>query len=249
MNELTLFEYEGRNVRTIQDEHGNPWFIAKDVAEILGYATPHMAVAQHCKHPKLLKAHKTCGLNVPPRGMTIIPEGDVYRLVTRSRLPEAQRFEEFIMDTIVPKYRKGELVDKSYQIPQTYAEALLEAGRLAAELEKAQPKLDAFDTLMETSGTMSLRESLKVLGIGSTTGCRKLREAGMFYSKPHNNNIPKQHLVDAGYFEVYDYIPPHSPYMVTSTRVTARGQEFLYRFFKKQGMVAGKEKTKAVAKA
>ena len=100
------FDFDGKPIRAITDADGNPWFVAKDVCDILGYANPTDAVGQHCKCPELLKASKSLGLEIPARGLTIINEPDLYRLIMKSTKPEAERFERKVMEEILPAIRK-----------------------------------------------------------------------------------------------------------------------------------------------
>lgn len=85
---------------------GEPWFVAKDVALVLGYSNPNKAIQDHCKSPKLIKNNDSLGLKVPPRGLNIIPERDVYRLIMKSKLPQAERFEEWVVGEVLPSIRK-----------------------------------------------------------------------------------------------------------------------------------------------
>lgn len=88
----------GADIRVI-DIDGDPWFVAKDVAQVLGYATPQKAVRDHCK----------ASTTVPKRNggyLTIIPERDVYRLIMRSKLPAAEAFEDWVVGTVLPAIRK-----------------------------------------------------------------------------------------------------------------------------------------------
>ncbi len=103
--ELKLFEFEGKKVRVIEiaDE---PWFVAMDVCSVLGYADPADAVKRHCKSSKLLRAGETPGLEINPRGQSIIPESDLYRLIMRSNLAEAERFQDWVVEEVLPSIRK-----------------------------------------------------------------------------------------------------------------------------------------------
>ena len=92
------------NIRTIIIDE-KPYFIASDVAKALGYANPHDAIKKHCRwvakcevpHPQ----SKTKILEV-----NIIPEGDIYRLVSHSELPSAERFESWVFDEVLPQIRQ-----------------------------------------------------------------------------------------------------------------------------------------------
>lgn len=78
-------------------KHDEPYFVAKDVAELLGYKDTVKAIRDHCKCLKLLRQGEMPSLEINPRGMTIIPERDIYRLVMTSKLPAAQKFENWVV--------------------------------------------------------------------------------------------------------------------------------------------------------
>ncbi|MFI8394035.1 Bro-N domain-containing protein [Pseudomonas sp. NPDC078863] len=93
------FDFDGAAIRVITDKLGDPWFVARDVADALGYSKPENAVARHCK----------AATTTPKQGggfMTVIPERDLYRLVMRSKLPAAEQFEEWIVGQVLPSIRK-----------------------------------------------------------------------------------------------------------------------------------------------
>lgn len=86
---------------------GKPWFVAKDAAEALGYANPSKAIADHCKRAELLRPNDSLGLEINPRGMTVIPESDLYRLIMRSNLPAAEEFQDWIVEEVLPALRQA----------------------------------------------------------------------------------------------------------------------------------------------
>ena len=93
------FDFGGSAIRVITDKLGEPWFVARDVADALGYSKPENAVARHCK----------AATTTPKQGggfMTIIPERDLYRLVMKSKLPAAEQFEEWVVSQVLPSIRK-----------------------------------------------------------------------------------------------------------------------------------------------
>lgn len=103
-NALEIFKNEEfGEIRTIE-EAGKILFVASDVAKALGYANPANAVATHCRY--------TLKQGIPhPQGkgileVNIIPEGDVYRLITHSKLPNAEKFESWVFDKVLPTIRK-----------------------------------------------------------------------------------------------------------------------------------------------
>ncbi|MDG1276992.1 MAG: Bro-N domain-containing protein [Algoriphagus sp.] len=80
------------------DEHNQPWFVAKDVAELLGYKRERDAVKQHCKGAVKHRLPTSSGI----QEMSIIPERDVWRLVMKSKLPAAVKFESWVFDEVIP---------------------------------------------------------------------------------------------------------------------------------------------------
>ncbi len=114
-NEVTPFCFWDSLVRVIRDENGNSWFVGKDIAGALGYSDTDQAIRQHCKLSKLFKPVDLTGLECGPRGMVLIPEPDVYRLVTKSTLPAAEQFEAWIFEEVLPTIRKT----GGYQMPGT----------------------------------------------------------------------------------------------------------------------------------
>ena len=99
---VTPFDFHGFPVRVIDDGHGEPWFIAKDIAEALGYSNTSKAINAHCK--AVSTCHTEMGGQV--RAVQIIPERDLYRLVMKSKLPAAEQFEEWVVGQVLPSIRK-----------------------------------------------------------------------------------------------------------------------------------------------
>ena len=101
-NDITIFNNElFGSVRTliVDDKY---YFVGKDIAEALGYKRPSDAIAQHCKHTVKHRIVDNTGFEQP---MNIIPESDVYRLIIKSKLPEAEKFEEWVMEEVLPQLR------------------------------------------------------------------------------------------------------------------------------------------------
>ncbi|MCW1831979.1 Bro-N domain-containing protein [Pantoea ananatis] len=94
--------FESFTIRTVIIE-GDPWFIAKDVAEALGYKDTSQAVRKHCKRTRRFDAPSKGGI----QEMNVIPESDVYRLIMRSRLKSAERFEDWVTEEVLPSIRKS----------------------------------------------------------------------------------------------------------------------------------------------
>ena len=100
-DELIPFQFESSAVRVVNID-GEAWFVARDVATALGYAKPRNAIAEHCKDARIQGIPSAGGV----QQMTIISERDVYRLIMRSKLPSAERFEEWVVGDVLPSIRK-----------------------------------------------------------------------------------------------------------------------------------------------
>jgi prophage antirepressor-like protein len=112
----SVFNFNSIQVRAFADANGEPWFLANDVCEVLGYANPRDAIAKHCREAGVLKQDTPLECDVAKRDttskarlsqeMTYINEGNLYRLIVKSRKPEAQAFEQKLMEEILPTIRK-----------------------------------------------------------------------------------------------------------------------------------------------
>jgi prophage antirepressor-like protein len=101
---IEVFEFDGRSVYVELDENGNPYFLANDVCRILGYSNLRDAISKHC-NPKGVVKRDTLTRGGTQK-MTFITEGNIYRLVAKSRNPEAAAFEEWVFDEVLPTLRK-----------------------------------------------------------------------------------------------------------------------------------------------
>lgn len=99
-----VFNFQSLDVRVFADDAGEPWFCASDVCAVLGYRNDSDAVAKHCRAPGVAKRDLSSGGQM--REMTFINEGNLYRLIIKSRKPEAADFERQVMEEILPAIRK-----------------------------------------------------------------------------------------------------------------------------------------------
>jgi phage antirepressor YoqD-like protein len=120
----------------------------------------------------------------------------------------------------------------NFQIPKTLSEALLLSANLAKENEEMKPKAEQFDLYLESKGTLSLNQTAKAL----MTRRNKMMAYLRFKSVFNNDNSPSQYYSDKDYFHVKNYViirKSGKKFQVAITTVTASGQDFLYRFLKK----------------
>ena len=116
MNELQIFNSgEFGEIRTIEID-GKPYFVGTDVAKALGYNNPRDAVSRHCKGVVKHDTPTSSGVQL----MSYINEGDLYRLIMKSKLPSAEKFETWVMDEVLPTIRKA----GSYRKPLTTVEQI-----------------------------------------------------------------------------------------------------------------------------
>lgn len=202
MNNLQIFNSaEFGEIRTVTVD-GKTMFVANDVAKSLGYVEAAKAVRTHCKGVSELDIPTNGGIQT----MKVIPEGDIYRLVVRSHLPSAEKFELWVFDEVLPSIRKT----GSYNLPSTYKEALIqlvaqveENERLQIENNEMKPKAEFFDAVADSKDAIPMNEVAKVLNIPGY-GRNNLFEFLRNESILDRNNIPYQRYVDNGWFRVVE---------------------------------------------
>lgn len=234
MNELQIFNSEEfGNIRTTEI-NGQPYFVAVDVAKALGYSTPRDAISRHCKGVVKHDTPTSSGV----QSVSYINEGDMYRLIMKSKLPSAERFESWVMDEVLPTIRKT----GGYHLPQTYSEALRELADMAEQKEKLmleneqmKPKADFFDAVADSKTAISMNEVSKVLaikGYGRNNLFEFLRDKGVL----DRYNVPYQRYVDAGYFRVIEqkYMKNGEPQVTTKTLVYQKGVDAIRKLLLKE---------------
>lgn len=240
MNELKIFNNpDFGEVRTLE-ENGEVLFCGSDVAVALGYAKPRNAIGTHCKGA-LKRGILTAGGN---QEMTFIPEGDVYRLIARSKLPSAEQFERWVFDEVLPSIRKH----GAYMTPETLQAAIMNPDimiqlcqqlkaeqdkntALRADLSKATvqntimaPKADYFDELVERNTLTNFRETAKQLGVKQKAFINFLMERKFIYRDKRGKLLPYADKND-GLFEVKECFNNATQWAGTQTLVTPKGRE------------------------
>lgn len=121
MQELQTFNFEELPVRTLEVD-GEPYFIGKDVADILGYANGRDALSKHVDEDdkKVLTSRNTTLENLPNRGLTAVNESGLYSLIFSSKLESAKRFKRWVTSEVLPTLRKT----GAYQVPSDPMQAL-----------------------------------------------------------------------------------------------------------------------------
>ena len=233
MNELQIFNSpEFGDIRTVEID-GKPYFVGSDIAKALGYAIPHKAVQTHCKG--VLK------WNIPTKSgnqdVLFIPEGDVYRLIMRSKLPAAEKFESWVVDEVIPSIRKngGYIANQENMTQeQIVANALIVAQNIISQkdkqIEEMRPKADFFDAVADSKTAISMNEVSKVLGIkglGRNNLFEFLRDNAIL----DRWNVPYQKYIDCGWFRVIEqkYTKNGEEHISIKTLVYQKGVDAIRR--------------------
>ena len=124
MNEMQVFQNSEFGELGVLEIEGKPWFPATACARKLGYANPQKAIRDHCKGVNEMVTPTNGGTQT----MRFIPEGDLYRLITHSTLPAAERFEKWVFDEVLPSIRQtggyGSLAEALKQVTDTFTSAM-----------------------------------------------------------------------------------------------------------------------------
>jgi len=181
---LNIFRHEGADVRVIVID-GDPWFVASDVARILGYRMASDFTRRLDDDEKGTHSARTPG---GTQDVTIISESGLYVAVIGSQAEGARAFKRWVTHDVIPAIRRtgAYMAAPAPALPQSYAEALRELLAsvernevLEARVAEDAPKVEAYDQLMDSDGYYSMESAAKMCGLGRNTFYRRLREAGV----------------------------------------------------------------------
>lgn len=244
MNEIKIFEnQEFGKVRALEID-GKPYFVGKDVAEALGYKDTVNALKQHCRG--VVKHHVTDSIGRNQES-SFIPEGDVYRLIVRSKLPSAEKFEKWVFDEVLPSIRQT----GGYQMTMPQGKELLALAVLEAQktieaqnkdIERMKPKEIFADAVATSHTTILIGELAKLLRQnGIDIGAKRLfawmRDNGYLVKRQGTDyNTPTQKSVDLGVLTTKETTvlhPDGSTKIVKTAKVTGKGQQYFINKFLK----------------
>lgn len=214
-NNIQIFNNEEFGEVRVIEETGKPLFCGNDVAKALGYARPNDAISAHCR----ATVKRSTPISGKMQEINYIPEGDVYRLITHSKLPAAERFESWVFDTVLPSIRKtGGYIqgEESMSDDDLIARALVMAQKKIelrehqlkekdAQLELQKPKVDFADHVTDSDnaidmGTFAKYAQKQGITMGRNTLFKWLRDQGVLM----DNNVPYQRYLNAGWFRVIE---------------------------------------------
>ena len=217
MNELKIFENkEFEEIRTAEEE-GKILFCGSDIAKALGYMRPNDAITAHCKGTVKRSTPTNGGI----QSINFIPEGDVYRLITHSKLPSAERFESWVFDDVLPSIRKHGMyaTEELLNNPDLLIKV---ATELKAEREKIkqletevnaskqiigelQPKADYTNIILNNKGLVTITQIAKDYGLSGRALNETLHtlevqykqsEQWLLYSKYHDKGYTHSKTVE-----------------------------------------------------
>ena len=234
---LSVFQFDSQSVRILVID-GNPWFVAKDVALALGYKDTRSAVIDHCDTEDKgkwsdLKGGRNTSLDIHP-DTVLINESGVYALIFSSKLQSAKAFKRMVTSEIMPSIRKTGKYESEqapqFDIPKTYADALMLAANQAKTIEQleAQKAQDAplvafAEKVAVAVNQISIADMAKILGTGQNKLFSQLRELKVIQ---HGKVTPYQKYVDKGWFVVTEFTKQCGTGVraFPTTRVTGKGQ-------------------------
>lgn len=248
MNLQIFNNAEFGKIRTVK-KNDVVYFAGSDVAKALGYAIPHKAVQTHCKG--VLK------WNIPTdsgnQDVLFITEGDVYRLIMKSKLPSAERFESWVMDEVLPSIRKngGYIAGQETMTDdELLAKALMVANNKIAErdriiehqkakIEYDRPKTIFADAVATSNTSILVGDLAKIIcqngvQIGQKRLFAWLRDNGYLMKSGSSYNMPIQRYVQQGLFEVKERSiqnPDGSVRITITPKVTGKGQLYFVNKF------------------
>lgn len=230
-------------IRVIKDENSEPWFVAKDVCDILGYQNASKAISDHVDHEDKLNNETLSSLG--QRGGWLINESGLYSLILTSKLSQAKAFKRWVTHEVLPTIRRdgGYMVAKDETPEETMARALLIAQstieRKNKLIDEMRPKALFADAVAASDGTCLVGELAKMMRqngvqVGQNRMFAILREDGYLGKTGNNRNIPTQRAMEQGLFRIKETAITHSDGHVTLNRtpkVTGKGQRvFLERY-------------------
>lgn len=240
---VEIFNYGERAVRTVHVD-GDPWFVAADVCEVLGY--DRVSNALRLVDTDDLGTH-IVSTNGTQRAMQTVNEAGLYDLILRSRRPDARQFKRWVTHEVLPAIRRTGSYSATPAIPQTYAEALQAAADMARELEAAQariaieaPKAATYDRVIESEGMFSMTGIADMCSVSVNTFTGWLADLGVFrkgeYEPFPGRKLPRKQYQDHGLFTVKIETNDKGIYYPVAY-ATPAGLDFTMKLLRENGLI------------
>lgn len=220
-NEIRKFDFKGAALRTLTDEAGEPWFVAKDVCDVLGYTNASKAINDHVDQEDKLNNESLSSLG--QRGGWLVNESGLYSLVLSSKLPTAKEFKRWVTHEVLPQIRRtGGYIptSESDSDEDIMARAVLVAQKTIerknqqiaeqqTRIDELQPKASMWDNFVDIPDVLSVGNSAKLLSnlgrpIGRKTLFSWLEHNGWVF-RENGHWSARQNRIDAGHLVM---VPP-----------------------------------------
>lgn len=244
-NNLQTWNYGSSEIRTIEKD-GEPWFVGKDVAAVLGYAKPENAIARHVDDED--KSTTPFQGTAYETRATIINESGLYSLILSSKLPNAKKFKRWVTNEVLPSIRKhgAYMTDQTLEQALTSPDFLIQLAtqlkeekeqrkQLEVKVEHDRPKVLFAESVSASKTSILVGELAKILKQnGVDTGQTRLfawmRENGYLIKRRGNDyNMPTQRAMEMKLFEVKETSVTHSDGHISvnkTPKVTGKGQVY-----------------------
>lgn len=250
MNELQVFSYEGKEIRTIQ-RNGETWWVLKDVCGVLGLSNARM-IADRLDEDDVSLAYVTDSMGRQQQ-TNIVNESGLYNVILRSDKPEAKKFKRWVTHEVLPQIRRHgayittSKIEEIMNDPDSWIKLLTalkeerqEKERLQLQAAQDKPKVVFADAVSASDGTILIGELAKILKgngiqIGQNRLFERLRQDGFLIKRKGTDyNAPTQKAMELGLFKVKETAITHSDGHVTiskTTKVTGKGQQYFVNYF------------------
>lgn len=247
---LQTWSYENSEIRTVE-KGGEPWFVGKDVAAVLGYSNTRDAIARHVDEEDKASVGIHDGSQM--REVVAVNESGLYSLILSSKLPNAKKFKRWVTSEVLPSIRKhgAYMTDQTLEQALTSPDFLIQLAtqlkeekeqrkQLEAKVEQDKPKVLFADSVSASKSSILVGELAKILKQnGVDTGQFRLfawlRENGYLIKREGSDyNMPTQRSAEMGLFEVKQTIITHSDGHITTNKtpkVTGKGQVYFVNKF------------------
>lgn len=260
-NSIMNFNFEGAEVRVKTDKNNEPWFVAKDVCDVLEIRNSRRSTSLLDNDERGVHTVNT------PSGeqeMTVVNEAGLYSLIMRSRKPEAKAFKRWVTHEVLPSIRKsgGYIAAKADETPEMImaraiklADETINRQKLQLEekdkkiaeaskqIEMDKPKVVFAESIAVAKTSILVGEMAKLIkqstgvDIGQNRFFDYLRDKGYLHSNGSQKNLPTQRSVNAGWFEVKEGTRINSEGVSVITRtpkITGKGQIYFVNLFAKE---------------
>ena len=238
-NEIKVFSNEEFGKVRVLSIDNEPWFVGRDVAEVLGYSNTRDAISKHVDEED--KGVAKCDTPSGAQQMTIINESGMYSLILSSKLPSAKKFKRWVTSEVLPAIRKT----GSYNLPdfnnpaeaaRAWAKEYEEKQKALAQVTEMKPKAEFYDDVTGSTDTIDIGSVAKVLNIPNM-GRNKLFSFLRENKILNKRNEPYQEYVDKGYFRQIETSWEHNgtTHINLKTVVFQKGVDYIRQLVLKKG--------------